>query len=215
MDAGGKNHLIRRWAAIVLAMVLTVIFAASLDLFVVSYVVHDSLIWYPVTDLHETGTYQGQPTVKLRMGTKAFEFCKGHLSLEVIQSDQFYFPHPWWLHQVFFFEVYPAYRLPTSFSWTKEWRYVRRFGFEAGYRTGPTYRDWRIATPIWPIVIATLPGPIWCSAAARKRRCRHRRRQLGLCPRCGYDIRANPTRCSECGLELANKRDLRDNAQHL
>jgi hypothetical protein len=34
----------------------------------------------------------------------------------------------------------------------------------------------------------------------RKRRAR-RRRQKGLCPECGYDLRASPGRCPECGYE--------------
>lgn len=63
-------------------------------------------------------------------------------------------------------------------------------------------RDWRnirVALPYWAIV-ATLSAAPLCWLAARKViRGRRWRLEHGLCARCGYDIRATPDRCPECG----------------
>jgi hypothetical protein len=55
---------------------------------------------------------------------------------------------------------------------------------------------WYVRIP-YPIVIPLLVSP-WAIAKARAtRRLRRLRRQL--CPNCGYDLRASPDRCPECG----------------
>ena len=57
-------------------------------------------------------------------------------------------------------------------------------------------RYWAAAVPLW------LPACLFAttSAAGLRRAARARRRATdGLCRECGYDLRATPERCPECG----------------
>jgi hypothetical protein len=63
--------------------------------------------------------------------------------------------------------------------------------------SSPRSRGWMISIPWWAIILITgvLPVTHFIGLAARKRP--HRK---GHCRNCGYDLRATPDRCPECGL---------------
>jgi hypothetical protein len=67
------------------------------------------------------------------------------------------------------------------------------------YINGPApirVRTDRVAFPLWlPELILIGATGAWILRRRRYRR-RHKR---GLCPSCGYDLRATPDRCPECG----------------
>ena len=59
---------------------------------------------------------------------------------------------------------------------------------------GPRYA----AVPLWAVTATFLVPSVPWLLSARKRLARSRAAR-GLCPDCGYDLRASPGRCPECG----------------
>lgn len=58
-----------------------------------------------------------------------------------------------------------------------------------------------LAIPAWSIVTANLLLPLgWGLVRLHRSRMRHRSRRVGQCSACGYDLRATPARCPECGV---------------
>jgi hypothetical protein len=95
--------------------------------------------------------------------------------------------------------------------WTRDFEiedpsgsYVPGFVFHSirGKFFGSAYKTnlWIGGAPAWSLVAAFAVLPAIAAfrqvGAVRRRR---RRSSLGLCPACGYDLRASPERCPECG----------------
>ena len=67
--------------------------------------------------------------------------------------------------------------------------------------SGPTIRSTLARGPLWPLAVLAfmlVAVPVFRTA----RRSRHR---AGHCPTCGYDLRASPARCPECGTPAAEE----------
>ena len=71
-----------------------------------------------------------------------------------------------------------------------------------GTRTGKT-AIWSVRIPFWLPTLLTSALAWRLGVAARREKLLAARQKARLCTSCGYDLRASPDRCPECGAEAA------------
>lgn len=85
-------------------------------------------------------------------------------------------------------------------SWWSLWgNWGSHFLWKFDWHSNPSYLFCSI--PLWPVVLALIIANCcwyWRNAAKRLR--------PGCCTQCGYDLRATPERCPECGHAAADGR---------
>jgi 4-amino-4-deoxy-L-arabinose transferase-like glycosyltransferase len=163
------------------------LFVAVCVLWVRSYRVSDQLIWRRID------------------GFRSLRTAQGHVVLDLYLGDRTGGPADFYGLKYQRDSVSPAgneglgaLNVDPGDTWI-DWH---RGGF-AWYEWAPPDKRTRIAigvTPFWGIAAGTIVLPLaWTTLRLRSRIRRRRNKTSGLCPTCGYDLRASPERCPECG----------------
>src|SRR5262245_20424551 len=82
-----------------------------------------------------------------------------------------------------------------------DWGFAMRWDVDQPTKEWPYVSAWRarmVVLPWWVLVVLFGAGPTHRVVKAW-RRARFKRLNPGLCDTCGYDLRATPDRCPECG----------------
>ena len=83
------------------------------------------------------------------------------------------------------------------------WDGIRPTSWTPSFRLRPpaTYWwVWQVAVPLW--IPAFIFGLLLHSCRPLHFHRRRKRKRLGLCLKCGYDLRGSKERCPECGQEF-------------
>jgi hypothetical protein len=163
------------------AAVSVVLCVATVALWVRSYVLWESVFHQNTDALHR------------RWSAVCFGNGSGGLSFGVQQID---FVAPGMAEQRFnSLRPFTYFRTPPQKRWTEGPLWLR-FGTDRSSRSDAVLSTTGVLIPHWLVVLLTGVLPVFMSCGWLRRRARRRH---GLCPTCGYDLRATPERCPECG----------------
>jgi hypothetical protein len=131
---------------------------------------------------------------------------KPRIAIEAIEGRLFLLSWEFAQFPMLYIQLPPGVTDHRAFAENRRWqsaqpgRFVwQRLGFALveGLFQGRSYRG--IMLPCWfPVLLLSVGPAAWLVLALRQRR----RRKLGFCVKCGYDLRASPERCPECGTPI-------------
>jgi hypothetical protein len=84
-------------------------------------------------------------------------------------------------------------------DWSIELRKFDFLGIHFGGGRGKDRLLWNLVIPLWMVALGAAALPAYRGMLWRRERAERRRERSGCCPNCGYDLRASPERCPECG----------------
>ena len=102
-------------------------------------------------------------------------------------------------------DAYPRGNIPVSLQgwlWQKGRTPVLRLDMPQHFNEMPWHDKWHLKLPLWiPTVVFAIGSISFILIPFHRRR---KRKKLGLCIKCGYDLRASKDRCPECGEEFGS-----------
>ena len=183
-----------------LSLVLCV---AVLALWVRSHWVRDTVEWANTDD-----PYVGNPRVSLPLFVDSSEItsARGGLRLEWMRTESRAWSGPPREAKPVTHEAseylgkYSLSGRPTLVRGRVTYWAKGPFELMRAYERDPWGQSWerRVTVPYWSLAIPLAVLPVLVPLGRRCGRRAHRRRN-GLCLRCGYDLRATPGACPECG----------------
>ena len=172
----------------ILSSVSIVLFAGAVVLWVRSYRVMDEVLWGPAHGYASLWTAKGHLAFSLIM-TRRPKNPKDISGLEY-RRDQATPPFNFLL----LMDIDPADR---QIDWQ-----LGGFTFYSRRDIRNGNVDMLMYVPFWFVATGMAAMPLAWPEWRRWRR--RRQRGASLCPRCGYDLRATPSRCPECGTAAVN-----------
>ena len=180
-------HVVRRLALNLLTGLSLLLCMTSAFVWVRSHRVTDDIFW---KDLRRNGdgTWTARMS-RVKAGGGGVWFETRHLTggdeAELRRRADGLWPDFSW-------QQYRPARYPVA-TWTS-----RKWWERCGFLWGPNY-DLMFVTPFWSVAVPTALLPAVRLARWRRRAVARRRQRAGRCRQCGYDLRATPDRCPECG----------------
>jgi hypothetical protein len=124
-----------------------------------------------------------------------------HLSLhfDTVEGAQGYAAY----HQATQVPLHATIEAQSAAGLSKDWWERLGFAFKATLARGTGFEQIQrnVEIPYWFVMVLLLAGGLPALWRGRRAYTRRRRVRLGLCRACGYDLRATPGRCPECGAE--------------